>query len=219
MQSRSEQRWQRWGWEGHPRAFSASPELFPKGLGLAVDQGVQPLLLERLVEFCGKDRLCPGVAAKVFEPGPSLPSLFLLSPPPCLQVEVGVEGSETSVSGVPSRGGFGAATPALPVGCSSEGEEQARWGEGEASLEEPGAGLMPEIRLGGGGSRVEQPWELRDLTWAQLGSSDLCSGPGERGSRSWSWSGGWGRGLEGQLQPVPPGCARKASPGQPSRTG
>lgn len=54
-------------WEGNLRPFFLSQELSQKGLRLALVQGVQPPPpLEWLVDFCGQDRLCLGVAGKVF---------------------------------------------------------------------------------------------------------------------------------------------------------
>lgn len=54
-------------WEGNLRPFFISQELSQKGLRLALVQGVQPPPpLEWLVDFCGQDRLCLGVAGKVF---------------------------------------------------------------------------------------------------------------------------------------------------------
>lgn len=62
-------------WEGNLRPFFLSQELSQKGLRLAPVQGVQPPPpLEWLVDFCGQDRLCLGVAGKVFTPDIS-PSL------------------------------------------------------------------------------------------------------------------------------------------------
>lgn len=75
-------------WERNLRPFLTSEALSQKGPRLALVQGFQPPPpLERLIDFCGGDRLCPGVAGKVFDIGQARLSAFsfslsLLPPPP-----------------------------------------------------------------------------------------------------------------------------------------
>lgn len=53
-------------WERNLRSFLTSQALSQKGLRLALVQGFQPPPpLERLIDFCGRDRLCPGVAGRL----------------------------------------------------------------------------------------------------------------------------------------------------------
>lgn len=68
---------QKSSWEEALRPFSTSQEPPQKGLGLALVQAVQPPPpLEWLIDFCGQDRLCLGVAGKV------LAASIFLSPRP-----------------------------------------------------------------------------------------------------------------------------------------
>ena len=64
-------------WERARRPFFARQELSQQGLGLALVQGsYPPPPLEWLIDFCGQDRLCPGVAGKVFAAGHRSIALF-----------------------------------------------------------------------------------------------------------------------------------------------
>lgn len=67
-------------WERNLRPFLTSQALSRKGPRLALVQGFQPPPpLERLIDFCGWDRLCPGVAGKVFDIGQARASAFSFS--------------------------------------------------------------------------------------------------------------------------------------------
>lgn len=67
-------------WERNLRPFLISEALSQKGPRLALVQGFQPPPpLERLIDFCGWDRLCPGVAGKVFDIGRARLSAFSFS--------------------------------------------------------------------------------------------------------------------------------------------
>lgn len=71
-------------WERKLRPFLTRQELLQKGLRLAVVQRFQPPPpFEGLIDFCGQDRLCPGVASKVFDSGLSI---SLPTPTPHLEV-------------------------------------------------------------------------------------------------------------------------------------
>ena len=57
-------------WERNLRPFLTSQALSQQSLRLALVQGFQPPPpLEWLIDFCGQDRPCPGVASKVFDIG------------------------------------------------------------------------------------------------------------------------------------------------------
>lgn len=65
-------------WKEDLRPFFTSQVLSQKSLGLAVVQGVQPPApLEWLMDLCGQDRLCLGVAGKVL-------AVSISTPPPSL---------------------------------------------------------------------------------------------------------------------------------------